>query len=366
MDPCTPEEERAFARVLLKRGVITREQYNAAVVEALESDRSLVDVLVARGYVALGDEPPVAELAPEAPPLPEGERVGRYVLGDLIGRGSLAGVFRAIDADTRATVALKIFKPRAGKFPKGLRQAFVDAALASAKVEHPNIVRVLGADKEEGRGFVVTELVDGTTLRDHLTAWIKPRDLAWLQTMTKLMSDVAAALAAAHAAGIVHQAVTPGNILVELRNGEPRAFRLTDFGVAVPPKSEAYTDAIKESVGAPAYMSPEQVTGAAVGPASDLFSFGTVLYEIVTGTSPFLRGGTEETINAIELLEPAAPSTINAAVPESLDAVVFGCLNKEPGDRYASAEELARDLKTIAEGKSFPGARKTTRVRRRR
>lgn len=347
MEPCTPEEERTFARVLLKRGVITREQYNAAVVEALEGDQSLIDILAAHGYIAVGDT------APAPPPLPEGEKIGRFILGDLIGRGSLAGVFRAVDSETRATVALKIFKPRAGKFPKGLRQTFVDAALAAAKLEHPNIVRVVGADKEEGRGFVAMELIDGTNLRDHLTAWIKPRDEAWIREMMRLTADVAGALAAAHAAKLVHRAVTPGNILVELRNGEPRAFKLADFGVSVAPKSDAYTDAIKENVGSPSYMSPEQVTGGEVGPASDFFSLGTVLYEIVTGTSPFLRGSPEETANAIELLEPAPPSSINAAVPRALDDLILGCLNKEPGDRYASAAEIGADLRTVAEGRSW-------------
>jgi serine/threonine protein kinase len=332
--PMSAEEARILAEMLVRRGVVTREQLE----EARGAD--LIAWLIERGILR----------APQPPP--EGERFGPYALGERIGRGGLAGVFKATDTRTGAMVALKVFKPRVGKFPRGLRGRFVAAAREAAALDHPNVVRVLEANKEGGRAYVAMEYVAGPSLRQYVRGVGVPRDAGGVRAMVGLLAGVASALQAAHLSGIVHRAVTSGNLLVASEGEAVRAAKVTDFGIVVPPSSDAFTPAMRESLDPPATLSPEQLRGASshLLPSTDVFSLGCVLYEAVTGVSPFLRDGVEATVAAIQREEPEPPSRRNAAVAPALDRVILRCLRKDPKERYGTAEVLADDLGAIARG----------------
>ncbi|HEX4825914.1 MAG TPA: serine/threonine-protein kinase [Candidatus Polarisedimenticolaceae bacterium] len=251
-----------------------------------------------------------------------GTLVSHYRIEGAIGGGAMAKVYRATDVSSGRTVALKV--PRGG--PDILRRFLREVRLA-ARLIHPNIVRVLGGFEHDGSPWLVMEFVEGTSLG----AVIDGGGPLPLADVVRHGAGLASALAFAHARGVLHQDVSPNNILIAAGG---RAM-LSDFGLAsfssAPPGVESSR---LLAVGTRGYMAPEKILGHSTDARSDLFSLGAVLYEMATGR-PAFPGATNETV----LDEPAA-----MGVGEELERIVMKALAKSPDERYASAADLAADL----------------------
>jgi TolB-like protein len=280
--------------------------------------------------------------------LTAGTRLGPYeVLGQL-GRGAMGEVYRARDTRLGREVALKVVAPEIASDPESLRR-FEREARAVASLSHPHIVPVFDVGEQNGLRYVVTELVEGETLRALLAASPLPANDAAL-----LGAQIAAGLACAHERGVIHRDVKPENIMV----GRDGTARIVDFGLAgrqdrpfgAASETEAtasLASAIGVVAGTPAYMSPEQVRGEKLDARSDIFSLGAVLYEALTGERPFRGGSTIETLTGILKEEPdyGAPGRL---LPAPLERILRRCLAKRKEDRYHSAADLAHDLRAVA------------------
>jgi len=257
-----------------------------------------------------------------------GAKLGPYEILAPLGAGGMGEVYRARDLRLDREVALKLLPPH------GDRSRFQAEAKAVAALSHPNIVAIF----DVGENYLVTELVDGQPL---------PVPTAPLRRLLDLAVQIADGLAAAHAAGFIHRDLKPANILVS-RDGRAR---ILDFGLAKRvgglQSDASQTQTATQAgvvVGTVAYMSPEQARGAALDIRSDQFSFGVMLYEMITGKRPFVRQTAPETMTAI-LREPAEP--LPADVPPPLRWIVERCLSKEPADRYDTTRGLYLELRNL-------------------
>lgn len=284
------------------------------------------------------------ELAPNA-------RLGRFVVLALVGEGAFGDVYRARDPHLDRDVAIKVAKP--GSLGTTVRaRRFLREAKAAANLHHPNIVPLYETGEDAGRYFLVTAFIDGRTLGavvENARGGLPPTDAVGIAR------KLGRALAYAHGAGIVHRDVKPENVMVDAK-GEPH---LLDFGLAA--REEAGDEKLTQVgalVGSPAYMSPEQATGDPdkIGPASDLYSLGVTLYELLTGRTPF-SGPREVQLLLHQTQDPPPPRAVNPAVPRDLNTIVMKCLEKEPGRRYAGCGELADDLRRWQEGQPITARR---------
>lgn len=278
----------------------------------------------------------LARLAPRE--LERGEMLAHYRVESKAGQGAMGAVYAAWDTRLNRRIALKILP--AGEFADTARkQRFMREAHAASSLMHPNIVTIhdIGADRD--MNFIAMEFVEGRSL-DQI---IPPAGLPVKQAVAYAV-QIAGALSAAHAAGIVHRDLKPSNIMVT-REG---LVKLLDFGLArvmrLPDRGSGPLTVEGEIMGTPSYMSPEQVRGQAADHRSDIFSFGTVLYEMVTGRCPFEGGTAVETMNAILKADPAALFEGGRAVPFALESIIQHCLEKDPEDRFQSARDLAYAL----------------------
>ena len=287
--------------------------------------------------------------------LPIGTRLGPYELVAPVGAGGMGEVFRARDTRLNRDVAVKVL-PAGVYGDPSRRSRFEQEARAAAALHHPGIVAVFDVGEQDGVAYMVTELVDGETLRGLLAGGALP-----LRKAADLGVQVAEALAAAHAAGISHRDLKPENIMV---TREGRA-KILDFGLAkfAPQTSTEATltnvgtepGAVMGTVG---YMSPEQARGLAADHRADLFSFGVVLYEMLGGKRAFQRDTAIETLNAIIKEDPAP---LPPGVPAAYGTVVSHCLEKEPVARFQSAKDLAFALQfaggtSVVSGSTMPVA----------
>jgi serine/threonine-protein kinase len=259
---------------------------------------------------------------------------GRFRLDRMIGRGGMATVFRAWDTLLGRPVAVKLLRPEITTDPD-LALRFRREAHAAAVLHHPNVVGYLGAGSDGDTPFLVMELVDGDDLATRIQreAPLPPMVAVWIAR------DVANGLAIAHARGIVHRDVKPGNILVDPAGHA----RITDFGVArIVAEAEATIPGT--TLGSVHYFSPEQAQGLATTPASDVYSLGLVLFEMLTGTRPF-GGETPAAIALARVGVPApSPRAVNPAVPVDVDAIVVRALHPDPSARFAEAGAMADAL----------------------
>jgi TolB-like protein/Flp pilus assembly protein TadD len=296
--------------------------------------------------------------------LAPGTRLGRYEIRETLGVGGMGEVYRVRDSRLGRDVALKIL-PLEGLGDPGRFRRFENEARAAAALSHPNIVAVFDIGEAEGLAYIVTELVEDGTLADRtIEGPVSPSALFGIVVPT------ADALAAAHKRGILHRDLKPANILLTAE-GVPK---IADFGLAKlllsdesPLDSRLDTqtdDRTREGsiLGTVAYMSPEQTRGSPLDARSDQFSFGIILYELVAGTNPFRRGSAAETFAAILGQEPGFSENEWASYPEALSLFVRRCLAKRPADRYASTEDLARDLRAIGNGVPVPGLTSAARA----
>lgn len=276
-----------------------------------------------------------------------GQRLGPYQVIALIGAGGMGEVYRALDTRLEREVAIKVLPPFLAEAPQALAQ-FKREAKAVAALSHPNILAIHDFGTEQGASFVVMELLQGETLRARLGRSALP----WRKA-AKIGVAIADGLAAAHAKGIIHRDLKPENIFLTV-DGQ---VKILDFGIAhmksavVDAETEA-SDADRPApiMGTVNYMSPEQLRGEAVEATSDIFSFGCVLYEMVTGSRPFARSSTAETVAAIMADDPPLLNGRGKDVPSQLEQVVKHCLEKEAGERFQSARDLAFALRAVLGG----------------
>lgn len=270
-------------------------------------------------------------------------------LEELIGRGGMGLVYRATDLDLERTVALKVIRQDYAE-DSGYRQRFLRESRAAAAIRHPNVVSVHRAGEEDGRLYITMDYVPGCDL-DKVIEQV--RALRPLRAVA-LVSQVASALDAVHAGGLVHRDVKPANVLLE-RHGATESAYLTDFGLAKqvvgPVAMGEKTASAAWGIGTYAYMAPEQWSGAGVDARTDVYALGCVLYKALTGRVPFDRESLVDLMQAHTVQSPPPVSVMATEVPRAFDAVVGRALAKDPRERYPSAGALAAAARTAAEGR---------------
>ena len=263
---------------------------------------------------------------------------GDYELLSEIARGGMGIVYRARQVRLNRIVALKLLA--AGEFASPqFRERFQTEAEAAAALDHPNIVPIYEVGAVGGQAFFTMRLVEGGTLTERIAAARGPVPNL---TAAKLLAKIARAVHYAHQRGVLHRDLKPGNVLLD-GQGEPL---LTDFGVAKLVEKESTLTHTQALLGTPAYMSPEQACGKTdrITTASDVYGLGAILYELLTGQPPFAGGTTLETVRQVLEKEPRRPSLFNANADRDLEVICLKCLDKEPSQRFGSAEALAEDL----------------------
>jgi len=266
---------------------------------------------------------------------------GRYAVLKKLGEGGKGIVYKARDTVLNRVVAIKMLKGAVlseDAYPRFLREA-----QAVARLNHPNIVSIHDIGKENDKQFFVLEFVDGMSLRDLLRTY--PEGKCDIQTVLRMGIDVCNALQYAHSQGVLHRDVKPENILIT----EEGTAKLMDFGLA---KMLGQPDITQEGmiVGTVAYVAPEIALGKDADHRSDLYSFGAVLYETVTGRPPFPGEDPVKVIFSHIHDYPVSPSRLNPRVPQALAECIMKLLEKEPGKRYQTATDLLRVLRDVAEG----------------
>jgi hypothetical protein len=274
-----------------------------------------------------------------------GTRLGPYEMLGLLGSGGMGEVYRARDTRLRREVAVKVLPARLAADATRLKRFEREACSASA-LNHPNIVTIHEVGQADSTSFIVMELVDGKTLRELLHAGPLP-----VRKLLSIAAQVADGLAKAHASGIVHRDLKPENVMVT----NDGFVKILDFGLAKLTHDSGEGQTIPGEtepgllMGTVGYMSPEQAAGQRVDFRSDQFSFGSILYEMATGKRAFERATKPETLAAIIREEPEPIAALNPRAPSHLRWIVERCLAKEPKDRYAATEDVARDLATLRE-----------------
>jgi Tol biopolymer transport system component len=278
-------------------------------------------------------------------------QLGPYKIISLIGAGGMGEVYRAHDPRLRRDVALKVLQESFTNDSDRLRR-FEQEARAVAALNHPNIVAVYDVGVSDKTHYIVTELIEGDTLRQR----IAPQGIAPRRAI-ELAVQMAQGLAAAHDQGIAHRDLKPENILIS-KDGR---LKILDFGLAKLHRNHAQTETVDGMtgmtgvetnagmvLGTAGYMSPEQVRGEPADALSDIFSFGSILYEMISGQRAFKKNTNAETMTAILNEEPQELSTKIGAMPPALDRIVRHCMEKQPRQRFQSARDIAFDLESLS------------------
>ena len=270
----------------------------------------------------------------------EPQRLGKYEIQSVLGKGAMGVVYKAFDPDIERPVAIKTIR-RDMVDPELAVQymaRFRNEAKAAGRLYHPNIVGVYEYGEDDDVAYIAMEYVEGTGLREYLNR----RTSFDFGLLVALMSQLLQALEFAHERGVVHRDIKPSNLIVTAQG----LLKVADFGVARVDTSNLTAAGVV--IGTPSYMSPEQCMGEEVDARSDLFSVGVVLYELVTGERPF-RGSVEGIAYQICREEPVSPSKASSlALPEALDQLVTKALAKQPSARFPSARAFNDALRAVA------------------
>lgn len=274
----------------------------------------------------------------------------RYQILEPLGTGGMAQVYRARDLMLERFVAIKVLRPDYSS-DADFQIRFRQEAKAAANLSHPNIVTVHDFGFDQGQLFIVMEYVPGTNLK----TMIENLGKFSLDDAIPLMVQACAGIGYAHRAGLVHCDVKPHNMLVT----PDRRLKVTDFGIARA-IAGIHPDEQHDVVwGSPLYFSPEQASGQAPSPASDVYSLGVVMYEILTGRPPFVAKTAETLARLHRETMPQPPSQFNPAVTPELEQIVMKVLAKEPAARYRTADQLGRVLMTFGQARKAPAVRLT-------
>jgi serine/threonine protein kinase len=286
--------------------------------------------------------------------LPPGQRVAGYELLRELGRGGMGVVYLARQESLNRLVALKMILT-GGHAGSEILERFQTEARAVAQLQHPNIVQIYEVDTADGLPFCALEFLAGGSLADRLNgAPLAP------MAATALLEVVARAVAFTHERGIVHRDLKPANVLLRPKDASaltdaefrPEAYEpvLTDFGLAKNLRGDSKQTRSGALLGTPSYMAPEQAKGQIVGPPADIYALGAVLYDLLTGRPPFRGESVVDTLNLVQHTEPVPPRRLQPRVPWDVQTICLKCLEKDPARRYASAQELADDLRRCVVG----------------
>lgn len=266
-------------------------------------------------------------------------KLGRYEIAAEIGHGAMGTVYKAHDPLIERTVALKTIRlDLSHQARQVFEERFYREAKSAGRLNHPNIVTIYDVGETDGSAYIAMEYLEGESLDTLLDNHIRLS----LDRIAHIALQIANGLAYAHQHGVIHRDVKPANIIL-MRRG--RVVKITDFGIAqIPANTQTKGGAL---LGSPRYMSPEQVQGKVVDGRSDVFSLGVVLYEMLTGCTPFTGDNLSTILYNIMNYEPAPPSSVNQDVPHAFDHIVMRALSKRPVDRYQTARDMATDLRAL-------------------
>ncbi len=270
------------------------------------------------------------------------KKLGRYELVRVLGKGAMGIVYEGRDPNLDRRVAIKTVKVENLSHEAAVEYEarFRVEARSAARLQHPNIVSVYDSDRDGDMAFLVMEFIQGKDLKEHMESGTRYT----VEETFRIMRDLLAALDYAHLHGVVHRDIKPANLIIEPAG----RVKLGDFGIARMQDSGEATRTQGGLIGTPKYMSPEQTQGLKVDGRSDLFSAGVVLYQLLTGHSPFDGSNLFTIVQQIVSAQPLPPSRLNAALPEEMDAVVARALAKDRELRFANAAEFAMALQTAS------------------
>ena len=367
----TPERWRQVRDVLHEAMQMDEEERAAFLDSQCATDPSLRaelgELLAAEGEIGSSflEKPAVAHVSSRTATsdhtsvLSPGTTLGHYVVQSLIGAGGMGEVYRAHDTSLKRDVAIKVLPVSVSRDPDRLRRFQLEAEAAAA-LNHPNIVSIFAIGQQDDSPYIVTELLEGETLRERLRhGALKLRDTI------DIAVQAAKGLAAAHEKGIAHRDLKPENLFLT-KDGR---VKILDFGLAKLMQASSSPDGTTISLrdqtdvgrvlGTVGYMSPEQVRGEPADTRSDIFSLGCVLYEMLTAKRAFRKPTSVETMHAILNEDPPAASDISLTIPPALERVVHRCLEKTPDRRFQSASDLAFSLDALSgSGAAESGAQK--------
>ncbi len=280
------------------------------------------------------------------PPVPTGIQTGasfgEYQVIETIAKGGMGIVFKARQRKLNRIVAIKMIL--AGQFAHETDvERFYTEAEAAAALSHPNIVKIYEIGEVQGQHFFSMEYIEGHSLSE----LVRENPLA-PRRAAEFVRTIAETMQFAHEKGIVHRDLKPSNVLVDTQERP----LITDFGLAKHQENESQLTVSGAVIGTPSYMPPEQAEGkgSLIGPQSDLYSLGAILYELVTGRPPFRAASPFETIRQVIEDEPLSPRLVNPGVPQDLETICLKCLQKDPARRYATSQELADELGRFLRG----------------
>lgn len=338
---------------------ISLEEQERYLAEACAGDdelrREVAELLVAHAKVGSFLQVSLChDNAPSPEPLLIGQELANYRIDSLLGRGGMGEVYLAEDKRLHRKVALKLLPAQFMNDAERVRR-FKREAVAASATNHPNILTIYEIGHAEGHQFIATEFVDGVTLRQSMQSG----EISIAESLSVAV-QVASALSVAHEAGIIHRDIKPENVMAR----SDGLVKVLDFGLAkltersaakpdVDSQAETMSRLSTESgvvMGTASYMSPEQVRGLKVDHRTDIFSLGVMLYEMMAGRRPFEGATTADVIAAILDKEPAPLTDLKKTGPSEFERITRHCLEKNPGQRYQSARDLASDLKALLGG----------------
>ncbi|WP_337173090.1 serine/threonine-protein kinase [Paludisphaera sp.] len=277
---------------------------------------------------------------------PPREAIGRFIIEEELGRGGYGIVYRAFDSTIGRRVAVKVPRADALSDPD-VRRRFLREAHAAARLDHPNLVPVFEVGEAGGVCYIASAYCEGPTLRRWINEGRAPADP---RAAARLALALARAIEHMHARGVLHCDLKPENVMIDPAGpGEPDGDptpRVTDFGLARLADAPVGESTAARACGTPPYMAPEQIEmrRESIGPATDVYALGAILYELLTGRKPHRGKLTWELMRAVVAAPPAPPRSLRRAIPRDLDAVAMRCLEKRPDRRYTDAGALADDL----------------------